>query len=610
VEKVLTVSPPRSRKEVEHFIGLVNFYSTKIRNFADICAPINRLRRNGIPFVWGSQQQRAFEHLKRILASSAVVKPYSLKKDLVLECDASENAIGAVLSQEGHPVMYLSRSLTSAEKNYAVIEREALAIVWAVKRAEKFLLGRQFTIRTDHRALEFVFGENKCLPKHTSARVQRWAIALMGYDYSIEYIRGCDIPHVDALSRLSFAVNGDLECDAVDDGVYWDDGCGVTWTDLVRETAADKLMQGIRRRIKSGNWNACSPAEAQFKKSHAALSVDNEVILLGTRPVVPSLLRVRFIKIAHRSHFGMSITKNHLKQNVWWPGMDRAVEEFVRRCAVCSNKPKANVERVSHKWEVPVKPFERIHIDWAVVPQVGNILILVDAMTGWPEAFICRDRSSLTVKNVLQSTFARFGVPNVVVSDNAKEFISEDIVRWLNGVGAESVQTPQYHSRSNGLVERMVQTIKRALKVWTVGKGDVHSFLQKVLLTYRTSNIAASRDGTPAELMFGRVLRHPLISFQTNNLKYTARPGTHSEPCRYIVQNSPHTVYVDCDGTTRLAHVDQLREAMAENNEDDPDATLPCDLDETVPAIENNADLVRPARQLRRPGWMEDYVEE
>ena len=142
VTKILDIATPRTRKDVERFIGLVNFYSTKIQNIAKLCEPINRLRRSGMPFYWTNEQQTSFTKLKEILASDIIVRPYSLEKEVTLECDASELAMGAILSQEGHPVMYLSRTLTGAERNYAVIEREALAIIWAVRRAEKFLLGR------------------------------------------------------------------------------------------------------------------------------------------------------------------------------------------------------------------------------------------------------------------------------------------------------------------------------------------------------------------------------------------------------------------------------------------------------------------------------------
>ena len=136
------------------------------------------------------------------------------------------------------------------------------------------------------------------------------------------------------------------------------------------------------------------------------------------------------------------------------------METFIRNCYQCTFKNKTNTERVEHRWENAEKPFERIHIDWADVPKVGNILIIVDAYTGWPEAFVSQNKSSAVVMKILKALFARFGVPNVVVTDNATEFISEDLIRWLRHVGAKSLQTPQYLSQSNSLVERMAQTLK------------------------------------------------------------------------------------------------------------------------------------------------------
>ena len=202
---------PKCLKEVEKFLGLVNFYGNRIRNFAQKCEPLNKLRKNGVPFVWGKEQNSAFNQLKTELAREPIVQPYSLEKELTLTCDASENAVAAVLSQEGAPVMYLSRTLKPTERNYANIEREALSIIWAVKRAEQLLVGRKFTIETDHRRLEFIFGEHKQLPKATSARIQRWAVMLMRYDYNIQYVPGKDIPNVDALSRLSLGETGESD---------------------------------------------------------------------------------------------------------------------------------------------------------------------------------------------------------------------------------------------------------------------------------------------------------------------------------------------------------------------------------------------------------------
>lgn len=114
--------------------------------------------------------------------------------------------------------------------------------------------------------------------------------------------------------------------------------------------------------------------------------------------MIPDLLRQKLIQHAHESHFGMDITKFNLKKNVWWPGMDRDVEFFIRNCYECSYKPKSNFEKMTHTWKPAENPFERVHMDWAFINNVENVLILVDSYSGWPEVFVCRDRTSSTVK--------------------------------------------------------------------------------------------------------------------------------------------------------------------------------------------------------------------
>ena len=566
VEVVKAVEKPKTLNELEKFVGLVNFYGNKISHFADKCEPLNRLRKKGVPFSWGKEQNAAFNQLKEDLASDAVVQPYSLTKELTVACDASENALAAVLSQEGAPVMYLSRALTPAEKNYANIEREALSIVWAVKRAEKLLTGRKFCILTDHRPLEFIFGEHKALPKATSARLQRWAIALMAHNYEISYIPGKEIPNVDALSRLPVEKSAygkpEVDCEELELGVHWNaEQHNVSWMTLAGETRIDTLLQGVMKRVQQNRWTNVAAAEVPFKKNREALTVENNVMLLGTRPVIPQVLRKQLISSAHEGHFGMSTTKLRLRQNVWWPGMDRDVEGYIRNCSACARKSKSNTERITHKWQEEETPFSRVHLDWAYVKNVGEILILVDAMSGWPEAVLCKDRSSETVLRVLRTLFARFGVPRVVVTDNAKEFVSTEVVEWLNHIGAEKLQTPEYHPRSNGLVERMVQTVKRSMSIWHPSAGTFHDYLQKVLLTYRSSRLAGERKATPAELMFGRSLRHPLIAFDGGeSLIYRRNSKGPVEQARFLVQNSRRTVFLEKnDGNVVLAHIDQVK---------------------------------------------------
>ena len=150
VKKILNIKPPTNKKELESFVGLVNFYGKFINQFAKIILPLNELRNKGVSFAWTSHHQESLDKLKKMLSSEPVIKPYDVAKELTLTTDASEGSIGGVLTQEGHPILYLSRKLTNSEKNYSTIEKEALGIVWAVRRARNFLIGRKFNLISDH----------------------------------------------------------------------------------------------------------------------------------------------------------------------------------------------------------------------------------------------------------------------------------------------------------------------------------------------------------------------------------------------------------------------------------------------------------------------------
>ena len=142
--------------------------------------------------------------LKKALTTKPVIKIFNPKKEVTLTTDANEHAIAAVVSQEGHPIMYLSRKLSSAECNYSNIEKEALAIGWSMERIQNFLLGKKFLLKSDQKPLEFLFNPRQELPSVTSSRILRWVIEIIAFDFDIIYIKGNTISHVDTQSRLRF----------------------------------------------------------------------------------------------------------------------------------------------------------------------------------------------------------------------------------------------------------------------------------------------------------------------------------------------------------------------------------------------------------------------
>ena len=178
---------PKDVKELEAILGLMNFFGRMLPDFASRIKPLNALRKKDAKFNWEERHQCTLKDLIEDLTKPPVLKRYSINREATLTTDASEGQIGACLTQEGFPIMFISRTLSSAERNYSNIEKEALAIFWAVTRLRRLLLGRRFTLITDHKPLECLFGPKQPLPKVASARVTRWAIELSRTWRTIEW---------------------------------------------------------------------------------------------------------------------------------------------------------------------------------------------------------------------------------------------------------------------------------------------------------------------------------------------------------------------------------------------------------------------------------------
>ena len=194
-------------------------------------------------------------------------------------------------------------------------------------------------------------------------------------------------------------------------------------------------------------------------------------------------------------------------------------------------------------------------MDWAYIQEVGNILIIVNAGSGWIEAFICGDWPTEKVIHCLSAIFWRFGVPHTLVFDKAKEFINDKVVTWLQGQGCTKLESPIYNPRSYGLAERAVQTVKKAMRAWNSSlRVSFHAFLQRVLFTHRNTSFV--RGKTPSEVLLGRKMRLPaVISFPIRErVVFRAGPHAASFPARYVVRKGNNTAWLtneDSDGSDR-----------------------------------------------------------
>lgn len=176
VEAVTKMPAPTNVHELRSFLGMVQHYGAFIRNLATLSVPLNELLRKEVPWHWEKRQQKAFTDIKQSLVSMDVLVHYNPELPVVLSCDASAYGIGAVIAHRmpnglERPVAFASRTLNSAERNYGQNEKEALSIIYGVKKFHQYLFGQKFLLQTDHKPLLAIFGPAKGIPVMTLCRL-------------------------------------------------------------------------------------------------------------------------------------------------------------------------------------------------------------------------------------------------------------------------------------------------------------------------------------------------------------------------------------------------------------------------------------------------------
>ncbi|CAF3487193.1 unnamed protein product, partial [Rotaria socialis] len=221
VEAIIHMPAPKNVKEIEAFIGKINYYGKFISNFSHKCKPLNELRKKNTRWVWTKECQSSFECLLHEISKTTTLVHCDHRLPLILATDASNYGLGAVLLHRysdgsEKPIAHASKTLKNTERNYSQIEKEALSIIFGIKKFHQYLAGRTFELVTDHKPLLSIFNPTKGIPVTTANRLQRWAIYLMGYNYSIRYKPTKLHGNADALSRLRIPYNNSfIDSDAI-----------------------------------------------------------------------------------------------------------------------------------------------------------------------------------------------------------------------------------------------------------------------------------------------------------------------------------------------------------------------------------------------------------
>lgn len=310
IDAISKMKPPQSLQDLQSYLGLVNYLSRFSPRLAEATAPLRELCKKQTVFVWESSQQQAFDTIKELITNTPVLAYFDKTKSSVIQSDASRKGLGAVLLQDGKPVIYASRSITEAEKNYSNIERELLSVVFALERLHHYVYGYTVIVQTDHLPLVSIWKKSIAA---NSTRLQRLLLRLSQHDIDLQYLRGKDNVIADALSRVSpLPLTAEDKEDSEFIPVHMltaefpADAKSIA--DFRKATAEDMVSSLLMKTVMDG-WpdsrKDCHPLLMDYWNYRDEVSAENGLLFKGCRLIVPANLRNQVLHIVHKGHFGI-----------------------------------------------------------------------------------------------------------------------------------------------------------------------------------------------------------------------------------------------------------------------------------------------------------------
>ena len=549
-EKIRMYPTPTDVTRVRQFLGLASYYRRFVPGFARIASPLHALTKKGVPFCWTTACEAAFCQLKELLCQAPVLAypQFGPDKNFVLETDASGAGLGAVLSQKQadgylHPVAYASRSLQPNEKNYCISELETLALVWAVKHFQVYLLGHQCVAFTDHSACVSLLNT-----PHPSAKLARWAMTIQEMNLTIKHRSGKTNTNADALSRNPIDPCQCTKTANVCSVDVEEPSEGSLSTDQMQRMKDIRNLQEKDPDLVPLVWyleKGELPTEKEMSERIVLESARYDLIddvLHSENPatpgrwciVVPRVLCPSLLKEAHAGcyagHFSEKKVYDRLRRYYWWKGMRSDVRRFCRGCLPCAARKGPRRSTRPPLQPIPVGgPFHRVGVDVLQLPLTRNgnryVVVFLDYLTKWAEAFAVPDQQAETIARLLtEHVISRHGVPEELLSDRGTNFLSDLIAEICKVLGMKKINTSGYHPQTDGLVEKFNSTlINMIAKSCEIHAHDWDEHLAHLLFAYRVSAQESTKE-SPFYLLYGRdpriptetALSHPTSPYNVN----------------------------------------------------------------------------------------------
>lgn len=501
VQAITDIRTPECVQDLQSFLGMVTYLAPFIPCLSEHTTPLRQLLHQESLFQWQSEHQNAFDTLKHLIQEASTLSYFDPNLPSVLQVDASQTALGAVLTQQGKPVAFASKSLTDTETRYANIEREMLACVFGAERFHTYIYGKSFIIESDHKPLEMI--SRKTLTA-APARLQRMLLRLQRYDYTIKYRPGKEMVLADSLSRMRKTRTANDKEINLEHKVCFIQFATQRLLELQEETKKDTELSILLKTIVQGFPERQRDIHSEIKPYWAfrdQLSIEDGLVLKGECIIIPAALRKRYLQTLHDGHQGITRCQQRAHTSIYWPGINKDIEDMVSHCAACQMHQASQQREPMEPTEYPPIPWHTIGTD-LFHHNDKNYLIISDYFTKY---FIVEELNTTTsqvVANRTSKTLSLFGLPNTIISDNGPQFIGKPYQDLMNKHGISHITSSPHHPQGHGFIERQIRTVKAVIK-----KEEKDT--DAALLSLRTTPLGPSLS-SPAELMFKRKIQNTL----------------------------------------------------------------------------------------------------
>ena len=567
VEAIRDLPEPKSVREIRGFIGMCSYYRRFVPNFSKIAEPLIDLTKKYARFKWTSECQTAFDFLKESLTVVPLLAYPDTNKPYVLYTDASNNCIGACLTQktddeEEKPIYFLSHKLSQTQTRWSTIEKEGFAIYYALQKLDHYLHNAKFTIKTDHKPLKYILDspmQNK--------KIQLWALSIAGYNTQVEYIKGKENHCADLLSRIPFkkgekeelqqskSTPEDEELDIDDRSLeigainsneinprdftssHVDPPGDVIKPDIdlpedfnmVEEQQKDEEIGKLKNRMNKGT--ATKAEQTHYFETEDGLlyylsQPDSEDPRL--RLYIPQEMENIVIKQYHDQlgHMALDKTYDSMRLKYFFPNMYRKLNSYIEKCVTCQTASAKKPRPPLQETDIPPYPFAKMALDLSgpyPTTMSGNryIVSFIDIYSGWPEAYAVPDKAADRIVHlILEEIFPRFGCPLEIVSDNGTENVNRKVQETLDAMNIHHIKTSYYCPQANGRVERfhktlhsvMMKKIQEDVQTWDL-------YLNQTLAAVRF-HVNESSKFSPFFLLYNRDVVLPLDTILKPRKRY------------------------------------------------------------------------------------------